>query len=117
MFDSKLRIKYGYKYSFERFERPILDAYKISIHQAFREKGQVKKRQWSICTMDYYSLLDQRPKDFLDQQDLQSKLKDIGITEQELWGMVYQKLSPIIDRVKAEFETTDTGLYNCIRSC
>lgn len=107
MFDSKLRIKYGYKYSFERFERPILDAYKISIHQAFREQGQVKKRQWSICTMDYYNLLDYRPKDFIDPQDLNNKLKEMEITEHELWEMVYQKLNPITDRVKAEFETTD----------
>ncbi|MED3799130.1 hypothetical protein P4604_17280 [Lysinibacillus capsici] len=36
---------YGYMYSEERFERPILDAFKISIHHSYREQGKVKKKQ------------------------------------------------------------------------
>ena len=37
------KTSYGYSYSNERFERPVLDAYKISIHHSYRENGKVKR--------------------------------------------------------------------------
>ena len=37
------KTSYGYTYSDERFERPILDAYKISIHHSYRENSKVKR--------------------------------------------------------------------------
>lgn len=45
---------WAYRLSDKRFERPRLEAYKITIHQSYREGGAVKKRQYSICTMSYY---------------------------------------------------------------
>ena len=49
---------YSYSYSTERFERPIKKAYRISIHESFREAGKVKKKQFVICTVNYYDLAD-----------------------------------------------------------
>jgi hypothetical protein len=54
-YQGKTETKYSYRYSDERFERPIKDAYKISIHKSYRENGKVKKKQWVICTMSYYN--------------------------------------------------------------
>jgi hypothetical protein len=104
---SVTRIKYGYKYSRERFERPIKDAYRISIHQSYREGGKIKKKQWVICTMSYYTLLDSWPGDCIRKSVLETKLLEMGITEKELWELVYEKLDPIIAQVKAEFEKTE----------
>ena len=47
---------YRYCYGGEKFERPIRKAYKVSIHKSYREDGKVKKKQWVIGTMDYYSI-------------------------------------------------------------
>lgn len=107
MFDSKVRIKYGYKFSMERFERPILDAYKISIHESYREHNQIKKRQWSICTISYYDLLESRPKDFIDKQILKGKLAEMNMTERQLWELVNAKLSPIAAAIKNEFAESE----------
>ncbi|ERI92135.1 hypothetical protein HMPREF1982_02676 [Clostridiales bacterium oral taxon 876 str. F0540] len=98
---------YSYIYGGGRFERPIKDAYKISIHKSYRENGKLKKKQWVICTMGYYSLLHSWPGDCIVRSVLDKKLKDMGITEEELWNMVYIKLQPIINSVKVEFERTE----------
>ncbi|NRD81149.1 hypothetical protein HPT25_28055 [Bacillus sp. BRMEA1] len=104
-----LKTKYSYRYSDERFERPIKDAYKICIHKSYRENGKVKKKQWVICTMGYYDIVANTSwaGDYLLQKKLDAKLDQIGITETELWDMVYLKLDPIIEQVKKEFELTE----------
>lgn len=99
--------KYYYDHSDERFERPILDAYKIMIHHSYRQDGKVKKKQWVICTIGYYYLFESWVGDFIRRDHLDKKLSEMGITEAELWDMVYEKLDPIIDQVKAEFESTE----------
>ncbi|PFR08644.1 hypothetical protein COK30_22955 [Bacillus cereus] len=98
---------YGYRTAGERFMRPIKKAYKISIHHSYREQGKVKKRQWVITTMGYYTLLEYWPGDCITQADLNEKLEEMGITEQQLWDMVYVKLEPIINRIQAEYEQTE----------
>lgn len=98
---------YGYIYTEERFERPLRESYKVSIHKSYRENGKVKKKQWVICTMDYYSIAEGWTWVGDHAMGLSDKLQDIGITEDELWDMVYVKLQPIIDTVKAEFEATE----------
>ena len=47
-----------YRYEGGRFDRPHLEAYKISIHQSYREGGKVRKRQYSIRTMSYYDIVE-----------------------------------------------------------
>lgn len=98
---------YRYEFTGGYFERTHKEAYKISIHKSYREKGQVKKKQWVICTIPYYSIAD----DFTWAGDftigLTNKLKEIGITEDQLWDMVYEKLQPIIDNITKEFKRTE----------
>lgn len=49
---------YYHNYSNERFERSIKKVYRISIHDSFREKGKVRKKQLVICTVNYYDLAE-----------------------------------------------------------
>lgn len=99
--------QYYYSYSSEKFDRPIKTAYKISIHKSFRERGKVKKKQVSICTMGYYDLLDTCPSDYLRRDTLNKKITELGISEEELWDLVYLKLDPLIEKAIAEFQTTE----------
>lgn len=101
------KTEYSYRYGNERFERPIKDAYKISIHKSYRENGRVRKKQWVICTMSYYNLVYSWPGECVIQKELNQKLDEMGITEEQLWDMVYQKLDPIIAEVKTEYEATE----------
>ena len=105
--NGETRTKYYYTNSSESFGRPIKDAYKISIHESYREKGIVKKRQWIICTMGYYSLIESWPGDCIIRSKLNEKLKEMDISEEKLWDMVYFKLQPIIDSAKKQFEYTE----------
>lgn len=98
---------YGYRYAGERFRRPIKKAYKISIHHSYRENGKVKKKQWVICTMSYYDLLEYGVADCIYGARLQSKLEEMGLYEEKFWDMVYAKLQPIIDKIDKEFKATE----------
>lgn len=102
------RVYYRYRYSDERFERPIKKAYKISVHQSYRENGKIRKKQVSICTIGYYSIVDWG--DWIGEYvrgGLESKAEVLGISEEELTNLIYGKFQPIVDHVKAEFEKTD----------
>lgn len=99
--------KYLYHYTGERFERPIRKAYKISIHKSYREDGRVKKKQWSICTMGYYELIEWSLYDFIIESKLQNQLKEMDISEDEFYKLVYKKLDPLIEKVTKEFQQTE----------
>lgn len=105
--DGQARTKYLYQYTGERFKRPIRKAYKISIHKSYRKDSKVKKKQWVICTIGYYELLECWPGDYINQSKLNKKLQEMNISEDELWDMVYKKLYPIIKKIESEFQKTE----------
>lgn len=105
--NGKPNIHYTYTYSDERFERPIMDAYKISIHHSYREEGKVKKKQWSICTVDYYDLAESWYGDFIVSRTLRKKLDEMGIDEDTLHEIISVKIDPLVESIQAEFEQTE----------
>lgn len=104
--NGETQTKYTYKYSDERFERPIKTAFKISIHKSYRVNGILKKKQWSVCTMGYYDLVEFSLFDFADNR-ICTLSDEIGLTIDEIYNMIYKKLNPIIDEIEAEFKETE----------
>jgi hypothetical protein len=106
--DEEPQTIYNYSYSSERFERLNRDTYKISIHKSFREQGRVKKKQWVICTMDYYDLVDGTwAGDYVNSNTLEKKLQEMQMDESTLWDLVYDKLQPLIDKALVEYHATE----------
>lgn len=102
--------KITYSYIMEgRFERPIKKAYKISIHNSYRESGRIKKKQWYICTIQHYSIIDNGGSllDYMTEGKFEKIAGDIGITVDSLYEIIYKKLDPLIDKIKAEYEKTE----------
>lgn len=102
-------VKYSYDYTGGRFKRPMKKAYKISIHHSYREKGKVKKKQWVICTMEYYDIAQGTTYigDYFISSKWEEKLKSIGVSEDELYDLVYKKLDPLIEHIQNEFHKTE----------
>lgn len=100
------KTSYGYTYSNERFERPVLDAYKISIHHSYRENGKVKKKQWVIRTVSYYDLIEYSFYDCADSS-IRKVAKEMDKEEDFLYDLIYEKLNPIIEKIEAEFQQTE----------
>ncbi|MCY9549346.1 hypothetical protein [Lysinibacillus xylanilyticus] len=98
---------YAHHFGEERFERPILDAYKISIHHSYRENGKVKKKQWAICTMSYYDIVEYCFEDKVVKPVLDAKIAEMSIKRSRFFRMVYDKLNPLEDAIKAEYEQTE----------
>lgn len=100
------KTSYDYTYSNERFERPVLDAYKISIHHSYRENGKVKKKQWVIRTVSYYDLIEYSLYDCADSS-IRKVAKEMDKGEDFLYDLIYEKLNPVIEKIEAEFQQTE----------
>lgn len=100
---------YGYRYSQEHYERKVRKAYRISIHKSFREGGRVRKKQTVICTIGYYALIDWGSwiGDYINGSRWSDKVEAIGLPEEDLVKMIYEKFQPIIDQVEAEYHQTE----------
>lgn len=95
-------------YSSERFERPIKKAYRISIHESYRENGRVKKHQYPICTVNYYDLATDSFTlyDWGDSK-IRAAAEALKVSEDIIYDLIEKKLQPIWDRVIAEFQQTE----------
>lgn len=98
--------KYSYVYSEDRFERPIKKAYKISIHKSYRDNGKAKKKQWVLCTMNYYDLIEYGLYDCAGSR-IEELVEELGITEEEIYDIVLHKLNPLVEQVRKEFQETE----------
>ena len=99
---------YWHHYSGERFERDIKKAYRITIHESYRENGKVKKKQFGICTVDYYDLAT----DWFCLYDwgnskIETAAKELDCSEEELYTLIEKKLEPIQEQIIAEFQQTE----------
>lgn len=99
---------YWHHYSEERFERDIKKAYRITIHESYRENGKVKKKQFGICTVDYYDLAT----DWFCLYDwgnskIETAAKELDCSEEELYTLIEKKLGPIQEQIIEEFEQTE----------
>lgn len=104
---------YGYRHSEECFERTNTTAYKISIRKSYREKGRVKQQQWSLFTVSYYDLLEFGLEDFIRDSKVDLIVKESGISTAEFWDMVYKKVTPLVERIRLEYEATDEYKAKC----
>lgn len=92
-------------WSRERYERPHLEAYKISVHHSYRESGKVRKRQYSVCTMSYYDLCVDCGwwGDFIIGGD-RALAEKLNMDPAELCGIIESKLGPLRERLEADFQ-------------
>lgn len=99
---------YWHHYSEECFERDIKKAYRITIHESYRENGKVKKKQFGICTVDYYDLAT----DWFCLYDwgnskIETAAKELNCSEEEIYSLIEKKLEPIQERIIEEFKQTE----------
>jgi len=100
--------RYDHHYGNECFERPVKKAYKISIHVSYREDGKVKKKQYPLCTANYYELAEGwfNPYDFCSIK-IKLVAKELGVIEDEIYKLVYAKLDTLSKALQDEFQQTE----------
>ena len=91
-----------------RFERPHMEAYKITLRQSYREGSAVRKRQHSICTMSYY--------DIVEWSLLSAPLKNVIFRRNEMSFFVGQHTSvySLNYRPTCRLEARQVLIYQCI---
>lgn len=109
--DGKTQTHYGYYPDSKagRFERPHREAFKISVHESYRENGKVCKRQCVIGTIDYY--------EFADGGFIWDVMDEGAGKAARLFQWDYNavidcidaKITPLMERIQAEFEASEEG--------
>lgn len=99
---------YYYTYSEEKFERPIKRAYKISMHESYRENGKPKKKQFVLCTVNYYDIADRwfNLYDYCDNK-INEVAKTLNVDPQIIYEIVESKLEPLENKIIEEFKQTE----------
>lgn len=99
---------YYYTYSSERFERPIKKAYKISIHESYRENGKPKKKQFVLCTVNYYDIVDNyfNLYDYCDNK-INTVAEKLNVDPMAIYDIVETKLEPLIAKIQGDFKQTE----------
>lgn len=107
MVSSLLGNYYYWSYGSERFERPIKKAYRISIHHSYRENGKVKKKQFVLCTANYYEFATDTFSlyDWCDSR-IQRVAIELSSDVGEIYDMVQAKISVLESKIQAEFSET-----------
>lgn len=103
---TKTRYSYNPKYDSGRFERPHREAYKISVHQSYREDGRVKTKQCVLGTIGYYDLAEDCPLYDYIASGLGHATKMFVGTE-NLYDLVEAKIAPIKKRLQREYHKTE----------
>ncbi|MEW9932920.1 hypothetical protein AB2T56_07375 [Clostridium butyricum] len=97
---------YNYRYTGGRFERSIKKAYKISIHHSYRENGNVKKKQWCVCTMSYYDVIQFSLYDCASRK-IERLSEELNIDQETIYNLIYLKLDPLIKQIEEEYHQTE----------
>lgn len=94
-------------YGPECFERSVRKAYRISIHESYRENGKVLKRQFPICTVGYYDLAteDYTLYDWGGWK-IETVAASMQVDEGSLYSLIEKKVQPLQEQIMAEFHQT-----------
>jgi hypothetical protein len=100
--------RYYHRYSQERFDRPIKKAYKISIHQSHRENGKVIKKQYPLCTVNYYDIVDGwfNLYDYCNKK-IEALSANVGMKESVIYDLINAKTDLLIGQIQAEYKQTE----------
>lgn len=93
---------WSWRYTGGRFERPHLEAYKITLHESYRESGAVKKRQYSVCTMSYYDLCSTWWGECIVGGE-KALAERVGVDVAALCALIDAKVEPLSELIRAEF--------------
>lgn len=97
-----------YTHGEERFERPIKKAYRISIHNSYRENGKVKKKQYVICTAKYYNIAT----GIFNLYDwgnsaIERVAAELSVSAESIYELIESKMESLTDKIEAEFMETE----------
>lgn len=100
---------YQWRYSNERFERPLKPSYRISIHQSYRESGKVKKKQFVICTAQYYDIAENMFSIYENwyEKKILAIAEELSVETDKVYEILNAKISPLEKRIQEEYRATE----------
>lgn len=104
---SNVGTTWKYRFSEERFERPVKKAYKITVHKSYREDGKVKAKQISICTLNYYDFVDGQVQSENVSAGIKKAAKGFRVAYKDMEQIVLEKIHAVEQEVLEAFSQTE----------
>lgn len=98
--------KWAYHYTGGRFERPHHEAYKITLHESYRDGGQSRKHQFSVCTMSYYDVVEYSLYDCADGR-ISALAERLETGTDVLYDLIETKLGPLRERLELDWHQSE----------
>ncbi len=91
-----------------RFERPHKEAYRISLHFSYRKDGKPRKRQYSLCTVDWYTLAGGwfSLYDWAGSR-IECAAEAEGVSVDQIYNIVEEKIGPLEKEIQKQFHQTE----------
>jgi hypothetical protein len=102
----KTSYSYHAKYDGGHFERPHQEAFKISIHQSFRENGKVKAKQCVLGTIGYYVLAEGWGLYDYMESGFKRAAKMFDNSD-GLYDLVEAKIAPLREQIQSEYHESE----------
>lgn len=97
---------YFWKRSDEVYDRPIKTAYKVTLRESYREKGKIKSKQWVLCTIGYYEMIESCYYEYVEKK-INQIAEETGKSFNDIYKIVEDKLEPLYERIKLEYQQTE----------
>ncbi len=101
---------YGYfpVHDTSRFERPHREAYRISLHFSYRQDGKPRKRQYALCTVDWYTLAENwfSLYDWAGSR-IECAAEAEGVSVDQIYNIVEEKIGPLEKEIQKQFHQTE----------
>ncbi len=101
---------YGYfpVHDTNRFERPHMEAYRISFHFSYRKDGKPRKRQYALCTASWYDFADGcfTLYDWADSR-ISHVSEAEGVSIDQIYDIVEGKIAPLEKEIKKQYHKTE----------
>lgn len=97
---------YYWKKSDEVYDRPIKTAYKVTLRESYREKGKIKSKQWVLCTIGYYDMIEFCYYEYVEKK-INQIAEETGKSFNDIYKIVEDKLYPLYERIKLEYQQTE----------
>ncbi len=101
---------YGYFpiHDTSQFERPHREAYRVSLHFSYRQNGKPRKRQYSLCTVDWYPLAENLFSlyDWAGSR-IERAAEAEGVDIDQIYNIVEEKIDPLEKMIQRQYHRTE----------
>lgn len=109
----------------DEIERDTKDKWRVLLNKSFRRGGKIYKKQWYVCTVSYWGIIDDKYEQYEDTdmgfaftvyERIEKHFPDLKAREiKDIYAMTWAKFEPIRRSVLEEYRNSEEYKYRVIQ--